>query len=579
MVDLHKAREFSDLHKVIEDETEKAAEMRRTLRNLDMFVLDNSLRESTVGQLRGHTLENKRTILAEVKKCGFKHIIVSAFSHVPRVDDYFVKELSEQESDDMSCYYAFTEIGEGINKQDMPVGLKKMEEYKIRNPIFEIDLAKCDECGDDNYTQIICNLLKKRIDYTYENLASDAKIFVNLRDFPFAMATLEYTNRVFEIVKFVGSMPKDVRPFGIMFEEPTGRVLPESVGGWTKAIRMLMDRCDWKSGHLLAHIHKKWDFSEVTQLVCLSSGANGVWASVCEEGAALGHACSVISIMNLIRLGNRKVLGNFNCTYLRNAAINVTMATTGSLPHPKQTIYGERALDIAFDFGGIAGGHVAECEFDMAKFFGVEPPKRISTLATAEMVRERLIKLYGDHEQFTMRNAAKMKALITEDLKKNRKEEYMSAVGIALLFDRAGGKLTEDISLAIKKEKVKHEDHKELIKEVRVIWDKWDLREELIGDECLEFYSFYNGFMSPYFGCYECEDSRKGLQAIDMDKDGKVDWHEFCVYLKWALQEYPDISTKEELLSTAFQKGLIPAMQDEIVKSREKKQLSEIKEE
>ena len=29
------------------------------LRDMDIFVLDNSIRESTVGALRGHSLENK----------------------------------------------------------------------------------------------------------------------------------------------------------------------------------------------------------------------------------------------------------------------------------------------------------------------------------------------------------------------------------------------------------------------------------------------------------------------------------------------------------------------------------------
>ena len=40
---------------------------RQVLKDLDLFVLDNSLRETTVGQLRGHTLENKRTIFQQVK--------------------------------------------------------------------------------------------------------------------------------------------------------------------------------------------------------------------------------------------------------------------------------------------------------------------------------------------------------------------------------------------------------------------------------------------------------------------------------------------------------------------------------
>ena len=60
---------------------------RETLRNLDCFVLDNSIRESTVGQLRGHTLENKWKVYEEVKKCGFNNIVVASFAHMTRVDD------------------------------------------------------------------------------------------------------------------------------------------------------------------------------------------------------------------------------------------------------------------------------------------------------------------------------------------------------------------------------------------------------------------------------------------------------------------------------------------------------------
>ena len=66
------------------------------LRELDCFVLDNSLRESTVGQLKGHTLEDKWRIFEEVKKCGYQNIAVAAFSDEERVDDEFVKQLLER---------------------------------------------------------------------------------------------------------------------------------------------------------------------------------------------------------------------------------------------------------------------------------------------------------------------------------------------------------------------------------------------------------------------------------------------------------------------------------------------------
>ena len=62
----------------------------------------------------------------------------------------------------------------------------------------------------------------------------------------------------------------------------------------------------------------------------------------------MGHASSCVTIMNLIRLGNEKVVDKFNCAYLREAAANVTRITTGADPHPKQPVYGARSLDILF---------------------------------------------------------------------------------------------------------------------------------------------------------------------------------------------------------------------------------------
>ena len=40
---------------------------RQRLADIDLFVLDNSIRESTVGALRGHTLQNKHDIYKQVR--------------------------------------------------------------------------------------------------------------------------------------------------------------------------------------------------------------------------------------------------------------------------------------------------------------------------------------------------------------------------------------------------------------------------------------------------------------------------------------------------------------------------------
>ena len=203
----------------------------------------------------------------------------------------------------------------------------------------------------------------------------------------------------------------------------------------------------------------------------------------------------------------------------------------------------------------------------MASFFGVQAPKRISTLASTNMIRDRLIDLFGDNPQFTEEIALQMHKLMIEDLTENRKEEYTSMVGIALLFDRAGGKLTSKMSDIIEKMELNSLHAKRLIEEVCNVWDTWDLQDEVQGDDALQFDSFYNGFMSPYFGCFRCEDTQKGLQAIDMNTDNLVEWKEFLVYLKWALNEYPEISDMNELLSITFRRGIIPAMRDETLKT------------
>ena len=55
----------SSIKRMGEDISEQR-EKKKKLRQMELFVLDNSLRESTVGQLRGHTIDNKWKIYEQV---------------------------------------------------------------------------------------------------------------------------------------------------------------------------------------------------------------------------------------------------------------------------------------------------------------------------------------------------------------------------------------------------------------------------------------------------------------------------------------------------------------------------------
>ena len=58
--------EFQEQIQRMNKDFQEHNEKLKILKESELFVLDNSLRESTVGQLRGHTIENKWKIYNEV---------------------------------------------------------------------------------------------------------------------------------------------------------------------------------------------------------------------------------------------------------------------------------------------------------------------------------------------------------------------------------------------------------------------------------------------------------------------------------------------------------------------------------
>ena len=360
----------AEVTRVAADVRKVNSKRRKILQDLDLFVLDNSIRESTVGQLRSHTLQNKLDIFEQVKKVGIEDVVVASFSHMTRVDDDFVQHLKDN-GEDFTHFYSFSEITEGIkdgqcNTETIPVSLQKNRDFGIPNTIFEFDLASENIEWETKFmVDDMCQLIQKWLKWVHDNIATKARVLFNFRDFPMAMGTAP--KGVLKVVQFLSKLPAEHRPFGFCFEDALGEYLPDELEAWTASVRRIMTANGWLDGKILVHIHQKWDLQTAAQLNCLSSGADGIWASLCEEGAALGHACSAVTMMNLVRLGNTKVLEKYNCVELRNAAKEVTRITTGKDPHPKQVVYGERATDLVLGALGVG-------DFDVAKFFGVETP-------------------------------------------------------------------------------------------------------------------------------------------------------------------------------------------------------------
>lgn len=344
----------------------KQAKLAR-LRSLKPFVLDNSLRETNVAAIRGHTLRDKWSIVRMVKESGMTQFIVASFNAMKQVDDQFVMDMKERGVICSNCY-AFTECWDQWDEQrvplsDVPLGMAKMKAYGIQNAIIEINFA-CRMTDWNRFTEErFAALVEARCRWVRQQLSlphrkRPAACFINIRDFGVAMA--EVPGRVLRTVGRLGAVDPGVRPAGLMFEDPSGGVFPFELGPQVARVRQAMDDAGWTDGHFLVHVHRNYGLAQANALECLANGCDGVWAAICDEGAATGHAGSLTTLANLSRLGNAHVREQYNLVRMQDAAVRMTRIITGEDPCPRTEVYGAPArLDPSWwteeGWGGVQG--------------------------------------------------------------------------------------------------------------------------------------------------------------------------------------------------------------------------------
>ena len=87
-----------------------------------------------------------------------------------------------------------------------------------------------------------------------------------------------------------------------------------------------------------------------------------------------------------------------------------------------------------------------DTQWILAEFLDEEPVLRISNMSNNEMIRLKLVKSFGENPDFTDEVCGKMRQTMLDDLNRGAKEEYMSKAGLAMLYDRSGGKLNEEMA-------------------------------------------------------------------------------------------------------------------------------------
>jgi len=155
------------------------------------------------------------------------------------------------------------------------------------------------------------------------------------------------------------------------------------------------------------------------------------------------------------------VIRRYKTTSLADAARNVTKWTINHEVHPRQAVYGPRAIETVFGFSGIAGGSAlalidndgdkdvddADC-FSLAKFLGLDKaPIRLSSLASEKMWKEKLIESFGEHADFTMEMAVRLKTLYEEELIEGEQNDINSLYGLAEFYRRSIEKMKDSVKM------------------------------------------------------------------------------------------------------------------------------------
>lgn len=192
------------------------------LKRMDIFVLDNSLRETAVAAIKGQIPSDKDKILKSLQGTGLQNIIVAAFGPLRRPEDVWLENKCRQNKINKDSWWAFSEIADHPKENDlflapMPSGVLRCKKYGINNIIMEIDVI-CNRWDGFSLNQFK-ELFQTRVEFIRQ-FSPNGKILINIRDAPSAFfhdpCKENYAGRMTTMVKAVSTLEPKI--FGIVFE-------------------------------------------------------------------------------------------------------------------------------------------------------------------------------------------------------------------------------------------------------------------------------------------------------------------------------------------------------------------------
>ena len=206
------------------------------LSTVKCFVLDNSIRESTTGISRGHTLADRLAIAEAISGCGFKDVVCGYFGTSRKVDDA-LPEAWVKNGGSLDSLWGFAWYHGGLGDRGIPLpdpcsGLVEMAQtHKIPNAIIEVE---CNAPSMPYETFDLAEHVERQIRWAMENLPRRAegalppRTMIIFGDMGYDRRSAGGMARALEVILEIGRMDPAVRPMGVLCKEPTGFELPES---------------------------------------------------------------------------------------------------------------------------------------------------------------------------------------------------------------------------------------------------------------------------------------------------------------------------------------------------------------
>ena len=308
------------------DETKALIEQRMArLRSVVPAVIDLTCRECVLPATYGHTLDDKKRLLALARGFGFTDLLVATFYGFYNVDIQFLRHLAAEHVDTDGLFAFVTESrnthdGEPVEPNE---GMREVLDAGMTNVMFDLRIypkahAEAGRDSEDALRDIERSILFMREKLPAES-ARRGRIYVNLADF--FNTYDEYPEFLLRVLKLLQTMPIGA----ILYEDSRGTHFHFQ----TYEIVKLLRRYNPTPRKILVHPHSGNGLEDAAMIDAILGGADGIWAALTPHGGQIGHGSSLMLLSNLMRAGNLHIKDTYALERLMQTVEEMSKIHTG----------------------------------------------------------------------------------------------------------------------------------------------------------------------------------------------------------------------------------------------------------